>query len=460
LQDQPNIILIVLDTMRRDYLECYNPAVKTPNLKKMCEDSVVYLDAIAPSSWTIPSHASMFTGKFVSNHGIHETHESKRWEDMHEKMKIFKGNTLAEELSALGYNTAGITANSYVGPGTGFDRGFKHMMYNGGITDYLYSKLNDNVIRPISLKVRGGRKEILKKTLSLKANPIEIFSYYRKYRHLLGRLKEEGFPVRKDGDNIIRTLKNSSFESPAFFFLNFMEVHEPYKNILERYGANFRVFMKALFGDLVFTQKDIEDIRKDYLEESLLLDTYLGDLFSFIKSQGIYDDSLIIVTSDHGQSLVEHGFFGHGIYLYDELVRVPLIIKYPSRFNRKGFSGGYFNIKDLYSLILSFARGEGIVEPISEITFSETYGLHEDVSGVIDIKDEKYRKMMDEIDSPRKAVFKKGMKLSVNMKTGSVEEFSVNGKPIEPKQRADDARELLNELYLFKGKESIPQITI
>ncbi|MGC8568952.1 MAG: sulfatase-like hydrolase/transferase, partial [Nitrososphaeria archaeon] len=251
MADQPNIFLIVLDTMRRDYIECYNPSVKTPNLMRLCQDSAIYLDAVAPSSWTIPSHASMFTGKYVSNHGVHETSESKRWEEMHERMRKLEARTLAEELRSIGYNTIGITANSYVGPATGFDRGFSHMMYNSGITDYLYSKLNDEVIRPLTSKVKGGRMEMLKRTLTLRMSPFEVLSYYLKYRYYIRRLREEGFPVRKDGDNVVRNLRNSSFESPAFFFLNFMEVHEPYRSLLEKYGANFRVFMRALFGHLI-----------------------------------------------------------------------------------------------------------------------------------------------------------------------------------------------------------------
>ncbi len=460
MADQPNIFLIVLDTMRRDYIECYNPEVKTPNLMKLCEDSAVYHDAIAPSSWTIPSHASMFTGKYVSGHGVHETKESKRWEEMHERMKRYEGRTLAEELRASGYNTVGITSNSYVGPATGFDRGFSHLMYNSGVTDYFYSKLNEEVIKPLIARAGGGRKEIVKRALTLRISPLEVLSYYRKYRRLMKRLREEGFPVRKDGDNILKTIRNSSFESPAFFFLNFMEVHEPYKSLLEKYGANFRVFMRALFGHLIFTDEDIRRMRADYLEEAQLLDSYVGDLISYLKQQGEYDGSLIIVTSDHGQSLVERGFFGHGIYLHDELVRVPLIIKYPSWMNRKGPVGGYFNIKDLYGLILSVAKGEGLNEPLSEVTFSETYGLHESVSGVIDLNDEANRRKMERIDSPRKAVFKKGMKLVLNFSSGAVEEFTINGRNADPKEHQSELQELLDELYYFKGKERMPEAVI
>ena len=444
--------------MRLDYVGCYSQAVKTPNLMKLCEDSEVYLDAIAPSSWTIPSHASFFTGQFVSRHGVHETQESKKWEEMHAKMKSYSGKTLAEALKELGYNTIGLTANSYVGPGTGFDRGFNHMAYNLGITDYLYSKLNQEVIYPITKKFRGGRKEILKKTLSLRENPVEIARLYMKYRHYLKRLYEEGFPFRKDGDYIVRTIKNSSFESPAFFFINFMEVHEPYMSLLKKYGANFRVFIRALVGDLVFSEEDLINLRKDYLEESELLDSYIGELISYLKSQGEYDSSLIIITSDHGQALYEKGFFGHGVFLYDELVRVPLIIKYPAELNRKGYVKGYFNIKDLYKLIISLAKGEGVLDLRSQVTFSEAYGVHEEISGVVDLN--KYRKRVEEVDSPRKAVFKDGMKLVLNLKSGKIEEFSVNGKNLDPKENKEKVKELLDEIYIFKGKEKMAEVAI
>lgn len=458
LYKQPNIFLIVLDTMRLDYIECYNSLGKTPNIKRLCEDSEIYVDAISPSSWTIPSHASMFTGQYVSRHGVHETQEIKKWEEMHSKMKGFSGKTLAESLKDLGYNTVGLTANSYVGPGTGFDRGFNYMAYNIGITDYFYSKLNQEVIYPLTKKIRGGRKEILKKTLTLKENPAEILKFYIKYKHLIKRLYEEGFPVRKDGDHIIRTLKNSSFESPAFFFINFMEVHEPYKSLLKKYGANFRVFIRSLVGDLIFSEKDVQDLKEDYLEESELLDSYIGELISYLKSQGEYENSLMIVTSDHGQALYEKGFFGHGIYLFDELVRVPLIIKYPSSYNRKGVIRGYFNIKDLYKLIIGVAKGEGPLDLRSQVTFSETYGIHEEIAGVVNL--DKYKKKIEEIDSPRKAVFKDNMKLVLNLKYGKVEEFNVSGKNLDPKENQNKVKDLLDEIYIFKGKEKMAEVVI
>ncbi|MGC8568951.1 MAG: hypothetical protein ACP5LW_02980, partial [Nitrososphaeria archaeon] len=133
---------------------------------------------------------------------------------------------------------------------------------------------------------------------------------------------------------------------------------------------------------------------------------------------------------------------------------------YPSWMNRKGAVSGYFNIKDLYGLILSAARGEGLNEPISEVTFSETYGLHESVSGVIDLSSEANRRRMEEIDSPRKAVFKKGMKLVLNFRSGGIEEFTINGRQADPKEHKEEVRELLDELYYFKGRERMPEVVI
>src|SRR6267143_1347962 len=121
---EPNVILIVCDTLRKDVLGLYNGEAKTPHLKKLAKDSVVYENAIAPAPWTFPSHVSMFTGMYSSVHGIHET-ETNRTADLIPLNKKLDARRLADFLKSTGYSTMGISNNIQVSRFTGFDIGFQ-----------------------------------------------------------------------------------------------------------------------------------------------------------------------------------------------------------------------------------------------------------------------------------------------------------------------------------------------
>ncbi|HUY70240.1 MAG TPA: sulfatase-like hydrolase/transferase, partial [Candidatus Baltobacteraceae bacterium] len=119
----PNVIIIVCDTLRRDAVSVYNKAAKTPFLSKFAKEAVVYDNAVAPASWTFPSHVSLFTGMYQNRHRTHESRTDKLPQiiDLHNGLKA---ETLPEYMRSLGYNTVGISNNIGVSRFTGFDRGF------------------------------------------------------------------------------------------------------------------------------------------------------------------------------------------------------------------------------------------------------------------------------------------------------------------------------------------------
>jgi len=439
---QPNIILVVLDTMRIDGLGCYNPKVNTPNFNAFCSQAVVYRNAIAPSPWTVPSHASMFTGKYPSDHGVHENMNEKVFPKIFETMSSISYSTLAEELRRAGYNTFGLTSNATIMPGTGFDRGFNAYMYNSGPIDTLIYELFGKFTAMIKQKY-GSTSKLIKGMLS----PGELIGYFRRYRAMRRELESLGFPMKKGGDSLVQQVSNSSFETPIFMFLNFMEMHEPYMTMyrrMRRYsGVGLWITLLNQMGRL--DQKVIESTRKDYYKEAELLDSYFGILLKYLKDQGVYESSLIIVTSDHGQSLLESGFFGHGIYLHDELVRVPLIIKYPGE---PLPDDGYFNIKDIFRLALSASRSEPLSELLRDVTFSESFGSNVNVSDLEGMTEQQRNAVM-KMAAPRKAVFKSGYKLVVNGLDGSIEEFTYNGRIADRKM----ANDLIDELRVFRGRQ-------
>jgi len=122
--NQPNIILIVLDTLRKDVLPIYGGNAYTPNLNEFANDAVVFPNAIAPSPWTLPSHVSFFSGFYPSEHKVHEYfNESKK--DF-ETAFYYEGKTIVEKLKNKGYNTLGFTVNGAINSNTGLTSSFNY----------------------------------------------------------------------------------------------------------------------------------------------------------------------------------------------------------------------------------------------------------------------------------------------------------------------------------------------
>ncbi|MFP3262606.1 MAG: sulfatase [Nitrososphaeria archaeon] len=452
--ERPNIVLIVLDTLRKDGLGCYSNNARTPFFDKFCSEAQFYRNAIAPSPWTVPSHVSFFTGKYASDHGVHEEMKGNVYPDVYEKLKTYSGELLAEKLKKKGYSNLGITSNDWIGPGTGFDRGFNAYMYNSGPIDTLLNKI-ETELRPEIKKYGSNFYEIAKNAVKGKINSFSFFKDYLYYRKMNRNLEDMGYPENKDGGNIVNVLKNASLEQPFFLFLNFMEAHEPYRTLYRKKKkyASVGLLITALYLEGKLNPDLISDTLKDYYRESFLLDRFVSDIVQYIKEEGAFENTLFIVTSDHGQELLEKGFFGHGIFLHDEIIDVPLIIKYPENYKPiKGADEKYFNIKDLFDLIDKITDGENPEDVQKDITFSESFGSNVQVSA-LSVLDGRLKSKLEGFVAPRKAVYKKGYKLVVNGLSGDVEEFKRGEINKDPKDEKEMFNEMLDELYFFKGKE-------
>ena len=278
---KPNIILITLDTTRADRLGCYGYRRQTsPNIDKLAEESVLYTRAIAPSSWTLPSHASLFTGKFTSSHGARYDPEGpllltdaisgpESWDAYRARGLAQNEVTLAEVLKETGYTTAAVVGGPWMKRIFGLNKGF----------DYY----NDSQISTVN-----------------------------------GRLASQ---VTTSALNWLERRREKKF----FLFLNYFDPHGPYSP-----PEGFA--LKFLPKGTNFTGREptLEETNALYDAEILYMDHYIGRFLQKLKVENLYNDTLIIVTSDHGELFGEHGKFGHGHYLYQEELHVPLFIKYPA----------------------------------------------------------------------------------------------------------------------------------
>ena len=440
---EPDVLLIVCDSLRKDIMELYGGEAKTPNLLRLKDDAVVYDNAIAPSPWTFPSHVSLFTGLYLNEHKVHETEKDKLL-DLTKFNIDLKAERLAEFFSQKGYNTLGISNNPMVSVQTAFDIGFQNFFM---IDPFPVSK-EDPVFQEARRLGASSKKIAIKLLKQGKFGKILEFAKLRKREKLISEVIN--FPLDKGAELTNKLLANGSWESKFFRFINFLEVHEPYRNY------NSKEVWDNVTGIKPLSQKAMQNIRKEYIAEMEYLDGQIGKLISNLKKAGKYDNTMIIITSDHGQAINEHGYMLHSTYLYDELTRIPLMIKYPGsrKFEAKK---GYQNLVYLPKLIKEVMEGGDDSSVYSETTFSEAYGAVIVLPGGYKNREEYVRKTYEKV---RKAIYKDGFKLTVNGTDGITEEFMEGGKNIKVEDNKEKAKELLNEIDIFKGKEDfkIPEI--
>lgn len=302
---KPNIVLITLDTVRADHLSLYGYSrPTTPNLDRWARQGVVFDNAIAPSSWTLPSHASMFTGLLPHQHGADWSNpvDTGRW-------------TLAEVLRAYGYDTAGFFANPYYGPaGWGTGQGFQ-------------------VFEDVSAFARHN-------LVATWAGTHLLQPYY--YDHVrpdhLDRISAS--EINRD---VFRWYGHDSGH-PFFLFVNYVDAHEPHiapAPYNQRFGRISRAVaekgdrLMASEAPLTFQpQEQLSGLERRSLVDGYdnglaYLDSELNELLRFLASQPDSSNTIVIITSDHGQAFGSHGFYGHGNSVYRELLHVPLIVLGP-----------------------------------------------------------------------------------------------------------------------------------
>jgi len=286
------ILLFSIDTLRRDALSIYNPAVTTtPNFDRLAKDSMIFNAAYSGSSWTLPSVASLMTGEHARTH---QTLEAGR--------RIPDGlETLAEGLSANGFATAAAVRNPWLTFRTGFHRGFD------GYADFA----------PDSTSY-GERVQ------------------RRYYDHVSEAMLD-----------VAEAWIGGVEERPFFFWLHLLGPHAPYEPLPEYrpagppppglgwvfghndYMAMWRERHRAE-GSVAPPSEETQAWARDlYYAGVRTSDRALGRMLDWLQERGLYEQTLIIVVADHGEEIWDHGKLGHGIQLFDEVTRVPLMIKPP-----------------------------------------------------------------------------------------------------------------------------------
>lgn len=278
---KPNVVVVVIDTVRADHLSAYGyKRQTTPWIAEFARQTVRFTRAYSVSSWTLPAHASLFTGLYPSTHGATQEH-----------LRLDAGfPTLAEVLRDDGYTTAAFSGNPWVASATGLARGFESM---------------EEMWRRPETREDGARP------------------------HATNRL-------------IFEWLERRSKDRPFFLFVNYIEPHFPYEApalyLYHYLPAEFTAEdvnqAKVIWPDWYvhprpFAPRAAAIRTALYDAELRYVDAIVDELFDQLKLKGLYDDALIVLVSDHGENLGENGHLDHVFSLYNSTVQVPFMMRLP-----------------------------------------------------------------------------------------------------------------------------------
>lgn len=317
----PNIVMIVLDTLRSDHMDLYGYSRETmPEVTRFAQRAVVYEQSISPSPWTLPAHASLFTGLYPREHGAEGgSAESDAAARSGARLLHEKNQTLAESVVERGYATAGVGANwlwlrPRYGLGQGFQRWDVRPSYRGAMAEGYFAL------------IPRTRTAVDTTPLRRLLDPLVHFDLaqviYRRGEEITDRAIEE---IERAG----------GAGRPFFLFLNYMDPHDPYQapGDFTDYFPGRDPGLPRQWEGLERSKASPEAIRThvvaQYDSELRYLDVHLGRLFDALERNGRLDDTIVVITSDHGEALGEHGNHTHGSSLYDEEIRVPLVIYDP-----------------------------------------------------------------------------------------------------------------------------------
>ena len=273
------IVLISIDTLRHDYVGVYGAQIaKTPVMNEVASQGARFEVAIAPVPETGPSHATMLTGQAPQNHGSL----------FNGQPLVHKQSNLALQLRKAGFKTAA------------FISGFPLRAINSGL-DEGFQEYNDQ------LALKDHFQEIY---LGVLADWIPFF------RRGVYRQAPE---VTQEALHWLDQNTQDSF----FLFLHYFDPHYPYGEKAKWRNAKRPLYIRAKPGD-------VERQKQLYAQEVELVDTQIRRVIQLLQSRGVYDQTLFLIVADHGESLGEHKYFyDHGKYVYEQMVRVPLIIRCP-----------------------------------------------------------------------------------------------------------------------------------
>jgi len=321
----PNVVLVSIDSLRADHLGAYGAGRDTsPNIDGIASEGALFETVMAPTSWTLPSHVTLLTGQSIPVHGV-----AGRLDRL-DPARI----TLAQQLSAAGYVTAGFVSAPFLHAAYGFARGFD-----------VYENLGA-AAKMESLPVRAVDN---------------LASHRDSTAGVVVDRALQWLDARPDAD------------APFFLFVHLWDPHydydppAPYDTLFDReYDGTLDATSYALNPGIHagIGERDKQHLRALYDGEVRWTDAQLGRLFDALRRRGELDRTLVSIVSDHGEEFFEHGRKGHDKTLFEESVRVPWILRLPGRIEAGRRVTGPVSLEDVAPTLLDVAG----VAPLGEAT--------------------------------------------------------------------------------------------
>ena len=344
---RPNVLWIVWDAVRADHLGLYGAERETtPFLDEWTRGARVFDDCLSTAGYTLPSHASMFTGLLPSEHCA--DNRTKRLDDRY--------TTIAEVLRSVGYQTYLYSANPHISSGGNFQQGF------------------DVAQHPWSPRFFERAAAIVRSKLPDEDQSSELGPRFRDAEQ--GKAKLSVWNIKAAGElaeeAALGWLRTVDRRRPFFVFLNYMEAHRPYipprryrertmspEQIAKSYTVDrsWVPMWEYTFGLRDFTEEEIELTRATYDATLVELDELFGNLIENLEREGYLDDTVVILTADHGEHLGEQHMLDHQYSVYQPLLRVPLVVHYPRRFTPGREERPVMNF-DIFPTLLELAGAE------------------------------------------------------------------------------------------------------
>lgn len=403
---RPNVAIIVIDTVRADRLSCYGYGrPTTPRIDELCARGVRFQNAASTSSWTLPAHASLFTGLFPISHGATQEH-----------VRLDGGApTLAEILGAHGYATFAASANPLVSVNTGLDRGF------------------------------------------------DAFADTWRRREGARQTDPDRHPNLLAATRFLNTLEG---DRPFFLFVNYIEPHgpytppEPHRSRFLRPGASASLVRSALVRSAAGYYLDPSSISAAefavlndlYDGEIAQVDALVGALIDSLERAGRLENTIVFITSDHGENIGDHGHFRHVFSLYNSTVRIPLIALLPGDQRAGEVRGEPVTLVDLFATVLSqcgiqapadYTRGRDILgelEGAAEVPLFAEYYYPLQALGLFPPRISEIRPApLDPYLRRLRSVELGGLRL-ITSSDGRDELFDLSSDPVEQRNLAGDPR--------------------
>ena len=413
LQEDFNIVLITIDTLRADHLSCYGYDRETsPNIDNIAKQGILFKHAIAPSSWTVPSMVSLFTSVYPVNHGVIHGIAPR---SNPRKQQIFSKEltTLTEAIKSYGYTTFGVASNIHLSEKFGFARGFDYFKWLSGLPAHA---VNESV------------------------------------------------------DSWESEIKNSD---KFFLWVHYFDPHSPYfprtpwieqyKSPTSTQGLDFYKKSFPQLKKLIPLLKNDPQILSNFVGlydcEINFVDFYLGKL---ITKYEFNKNTLLIITSDHGESFLEHDQLGHGNNLYQETIGIPLIVKLPYSSKRKVVEKNA-SLIDIMPTVLGLINANSPDQTLGKSLVKRNgllYWLKKTLLGK-DTRNVNYSEL-DESD-PLKTIITPQWKYIYNYRDGTEQLYNNTSDPLESNnlitkeaEQTDRLREQLFQ-WVATAKRYLPQ---